>query len=712
MIDSPESPTHVAAQLSEHNPLRLTLSKGIDEGGVPWLSSALILLVGPSIAEAILCLPDEVERMRDEETDCVIIALQDKELSAELRWGEGAMADELMWPSSSARELELALTRIKLRAAYVRRHQLMGRRALALELASQSLSNAHDEEVIYQTLVDIVAEQLMSERVSLLSVERALGELRMRAAHGIPKEVVARARPKIGEGIAGLCAERGEPIFISDHQRFRSGDALDDSQEAAPQPMSLTVPILTRGEVVGVVNVTGRAEDTPYSHHDIAFLSALMSHAGYLMESASLVTGLKGLQAFSDKVLNTLENPLVVLDQRGRLLKENACFRSLYQDGTTAQPSEGGELVEFVPTPVCEEEAELSPLLRWVCEEDLELREALSQSLERREPFERTGWRRGDLTFDLRLIPFEESGEEGSRAPRAILYFQNVTQRQQMQRQLVSAEKMASLGILSAGVAHEINNPLGFVKTNTKEAGRYLEDLLEVVDAWHSYAESAGLPASAAPYEVERDVELDEVRSDAPTLIRESLDGLDRMQKIISSLKSFAHPDTESTREVQLSTLIDHALVITQGKWRHQLTITKELPEHPPLSCIPNQLEQVFMNLVVNAAQATQDKGQSATIHISLSEPAAGWLELRFSDSCGGIPPHIVERIFDPFFTTKDIGEGTGLGLHIAHNIIEGHGGQIQVESDPPHGTTFVITLPLGKASGPLVIKQLSRFKV
>ena len=152
--------------------------------------------------------------------------------------------------------------------------------------------------------------------------------------------------------------------------------------------------------------------------------------------------------------------------------------------------------------------------------------------------------------------------------------------------------------------------------------------------------------------------------------------------------------------------------MITQGKWRHHLTISKELPEHPPLSCIPNQLEQVFMNLVVNAAQATQDKGKSATMHISLREPSPGWVELTFEDSCGGIPPGIVERIFDPFFTTKDIGEGTGLGLHIAHNIIEGHGGEIRVESEPPKGTRFVISLPLGKASGPLVIKQLSRFKV
>lgn len=713
--------SHSASEvtLSENNPLKLTCSQGVGVGPA-WLQSPLVKLVSPIEAEAIVCLPQEVGRVRQVNSALMLIALQDdaEELG---HWGEGAIADEIMWIHPTDRELKNGLLRVKRQALKYKYHQLTERKIVALELASQSLSSAHDEETIYQTLVDIVADQLMSERVSLLSVEREHDCLKMRAAHGISSHIVAQARPKIGEGIAGLCAQRGEPIFISDHHRFKSGDEGED--EGEPLPMSLTVPILTRGEVVGVVNVTGRAEETPYTHHDIAFLSALMSHAGYLMESATLVSGLKGLQAFSDKVLNTLNDPLVVLDQKGRLLKENQCFINLYKNHIEDEEivqileREGGSALgslEFIPTPMSVFEADLSPLLRWVCDNDLELRESLSRALIQRTSIQHNGWRKGDEVFDLRLIPFEEpqDEEEFTQSPRAILYFQNVTQRQQMQRQLVSAEKMASLGILSAGVAHEINNPLGFVKTNTKEAGRYLDDLLEIIDAWHQFAQEKGFGEDVAPYRVERDIELDELRSDAPNLVRESLDGLDRMQKIIASLKSFAHPDTESTREVQLSTLVEHALVITQGKWRHHLTISKDLPQHPALSCIPNQLEQVFMNLVVNAAQATQDKGKSATMHISLSEPAEGWIELRFADTCGGIPLDLVERIFDPFFTTKDIGEGTGLGLHIAHNIIEGHGGEIRVESNPPQGTTFVLTLPLGKSSGPLVIKQLSRFKV
>ena len=727
-LSTPAEP-HAALKVAAYAPLCASelswLSTPPYENSLSWVSS--------SEADVLICRPQELSAVRRGAPKALIVALQAQNLppNAPLSWGEGeARADDVLWPQPSPRELSAWLSRLHARLAERQRALSSEQRALALELASQSLTSAHSEALIFQRLVNIVAEQLHSDRVSLLSVEREQGVLQMRAAHGIPEHVVAQARPRIGEGIAGLCAERGEPIFISDHERFKAGKDQrgDQSEQSAtdepPRPMSLTVPLLTRGEVVGVVNVTGRANATPYSHQDIAFLSALMSHAGYLMESARLISNLSELKAFSDRVINTIEHPLVVLNMKGELLRENERFTTLYykSEGAAPAPDEGTVQasplndMELLPTPVSVDEREMSPLLRWLSSQvsDLSISDELNEALRSTQAWRHTGWRCAGETFDLRLIPFEGcEGDNDSTAPHALLYFQDVTQRDQMQRQLVSAEKMASLGVLSAGVAHEINNPLGFVKTNTKEAGRYFEDLFEIIDAWHSYAQAHNTPQDAAPFEVEREVELDEVRTDAPTLVRESLDGLERMQKIIASLKSFAHPDTEQTREVQLSTLVEHALVITQGKWRHHLNITKDLPEHPPLSCIPNQLEQVFMNLVVNAAQAAQSRSQAmASMHVSLTSPAEGWVTLRFQDTCGGIPPDHLEKIFDPFFTTKDIGEGTGLGLHIAHNIIEGHGGELKVESDPPRGTTFAITLPLGQGGGPLVIKQLSRFKV
>lgn len=556
------------------------------------------------------------------------------------------------------------------------------RRVEALEVGSKALSELHDEAQIFQRLVEIVAQELHSERVSILRVFADRGELQMISAHGIPPEIVAQARPKIGEGIAGRCAESGEAIFVSNHEKYRDHSGGKVSGEEAFQgrdlPMSLTVPILVKGQVLGVVNVTSRIGEKPYSADEIAFLSALMSHAGYLMESASLIESLSALQSFSEQVIHTLVDPLIVLNTQGHILKSNTRFTNIFGHSDR-----------------------LSGLLPQLVESEVLSRVQL------RESHSIPNVQQGDHTFDLRLTPFKGDDQ------RTLLLLQDVTDRQRMGKQLVSAEKMASLGILAAGVAHEINNPLGFVKTNTKEAGRYFDDLFEMLDAWHSFADEKGFGTEIRPKQVEQDIGLEEVKEDIPNLVRESLEGLDRIQKITASLKSFAHPDTENTREAQLAVLVENALVITQSKWKHTLEIERNIQEHGSLSCIPSQLEQVFMNLVVNAAQAAKGKGITSSMKIStqVSEDQK-WIHLHFEDRCGGIPHDVVERIFDPFFTTKDIGEGTGLGLHIAHNIIEGHGGQIKVKSEPPIGTRFIIALPLGLKQGPMVIKQLSRFKI
>lgn len=552
-------------------------------------------------------------------------------------------------------------------------------RASAIEMASQALSHTYDENQTFNILVDIVATELRSSRVSLLRVDHQLKELHMRAARGIPADIMQKAKPKIGQGIAGQCAQHGKPIFIADHQRFKSRQPLNPRDlsssgavytlQADEMPMSLTVPILVRGDVVGVVNVTDRQDDQPYTQQEITFLSTLMSHAGYLMESANLIKGLQELQAFSDKVIDTLADPLIVLNRQNEVLRSNLSYQNLFNKLS---------IMEI---------------------------EDLSHALLHDTVWHKNGWKYDDYVFDLRLLPF------GGEDHRFLLFFQNVTERQQMGRQLVSAEKMASLGVLSAGIAHEINNPLGFVKTNTKEALRYFEDLLEIIDSWHEYADQRRLSKDITPYRVEEEVELHEIQEDIPKLIQENLGGLERMQKIISSLKSFAHPDSEHTTQTKLSTLIEHALVITKGKWKIYLKVDKDFTDDPSVFCIPNQIEQVLMNLLVNSAQAAHSRGRVESLTIS-TKTSHKYAYIKFQDTCGGIPYEVVERIFDPFFTTKDIGEGTGLGLHIAHNIMEGHGGNIQVDSQIPHGVTFTLKLPLGKRQGPLVIKQLSRFKV
>ena len=653
-----------------------------DEGCV-WLSADLA-------PDVLFAEPQDLEAARQRYPQSMLVCVRD--------------GSSEPWPTLADEVINRGADHVTRRALWRRvdrwrsearlRHQLTAseQRVEALEVAGRALSELHDESEIFARLVEVVAEQLCSDRVSILRVFAERGELQMIAARGIPPEVVAQARPQIGEGIAGRCAELAQPIFVSNHQRYRdqSGGQVSDRDALCgegEQPMSLTVPILVKGEVVGVVNVTGRVNDLPYSVAEIAFLSALMSHAGYLMESARLIDRLQVLQAFSEKVINTLADPLAVVDREGLLLKVNPRFSQVFN-----APMHGAATLRDCVQGAFSEEL------------DHELHAHLAQG----EPLSLPNLSYGTYTFDGHLIPFD--GDD----LRMLIILHDVTERQTMGKQLLSAEKMASLGILAAGVAHEINNPLGFVKTNAKEAGRYFEDLFEVIDAWEQYRGQQQLGDQLTPLRIAQEIGLEEVREDVPNLIRESLEGIARIQKITASLKSFAHPDTENTRQAQLAILVENAMVITQSKWRHTLNIEHDLPQHGPLSCIPSQLEQVFMNLIVNAAQAARGLKKAATMTISLEELPSEqprWVVIHFADQCGGIPEEVVERIFDPFFTTKDIGEGTGLGLHIAHNIIEGHGGKIQVVSAPPEGTTFSITLPLGVKHGPLVIKQLSRFK-
>ena len=190
--------------------------------------------------------------------------------------------------------------------------------------------------------------------------------------------------------------------------------------------------------------------------------------------------------------------------------------------------------------------------------------------------------------------------------------------------------------------------------------------------------------------------------------MRECLDGADRVQRIVQGLKSFAHPDTETAREAKPADLIEHAVLFTQGKWKYKLELRREVEDVPPIYCLAGPLEQVFMNLIVNAAQAAQTWAR-LDIRVRARD---GGVEFVFRDTCGGVPEAIRGRIFEPFFTTKDVGEGTGLGLSIAYNIIESHGGRLALEVDEDIGSAFTVWLPVGADAKPIVAQQMSRFRI
>jgi two-component system NtrC family sensor kinase len=271
------------------------------------------------------------------------------------------------------------------------------------------------------------------------------------------------------------------------------------------------------------------------------------------------------------------------------------------------------------------------------------------------------------------------------------------------QLHLIQSEKMAPVGQLAAGVAHEINNPTGFISSNLKTLSDYQADLnglirqyRQLVGELNECAEKESFPARMATHlneitSLEKDVEIDFVLNDITDLIKDCTEGTNRIKKIVLSLKDFAHPGEDKLQEADINQGIESTLNVVWNELKHNATVKKEYGDLPLVMCYPQQLNQVIMNLLVNASQALQGKAEIGIV----TRADGGRIEIRVSDTGCGIPPENLSKIFDPFFTTKEVGKGTGLGLNVAYNIVEKHKGTINVESEVGKGTTFTIRIPV-----------------
>jgi len=261
------------------------------------------------------------------------------------------------------------------------------------------------------------------------------------------------------------------------------------------------------------------------------------------------------------------------------------------------------------------------------------------------------------------------------------------------QTQLLQSEKMASIGQLAAGVAHEINNPVGFVNSNLGTLGRYIASLLEVLAAYE-VAEKGGAFSDVAKLKKEMDIPF--LVEDIPSLLKESQDGLARVKRIVQDLKNFSHVDESDWQYANIELGLNSTLSIVNNEIKYKADVVKQYGEIPEIECLPSQLNQVFMNLLVNAAHAIKERG-SITIRTG-REGDDVWVDI--ADTGHGIAPENLQKIFDPFFTTKPIGKGTGLGLSLSYGIVEKHHGRIEVQSEVGKGTTFRVWLPVRQLEG------------
>jgi signal transduction histidine kinase len=264
---------------------------------------------------------------------------------------------------------------------------------------------------------------------------------------------------------------------------------------------------------------------------------------------------------------------------------------------------------------------------------------------------------------------------------------------QATQMQLIQREKMASVGQLVAGVAHELNNPIGFVYSNVTTLEDFVRRLRAMLEAYRAAPLAEGDRARLqAEWEARK---VDYALKYLDSMIQGIREGAERARKIVRDLRVFARTQDDVWQSVDIHEEIESSLTLLNHLLKDRVSVHRKYGELPDVECIRSQMDQVFLNLLANAAQAIAGPG-AITIETRRDGPAA---VIGIADTGPGIPPEIMGRLFDPFFTTKPVGEGTGLGLSISYEIVKKHGGEIRAESPPDGGAIFIVRIPLARAA-------------
>lgn len=530
----------------------------------------------------------------------------------------------------------------------------------------------------------------------------------------------------VGEGVIGLDAQ-GRVTFVNPYARqllgYGESDLLGKATDtfmvpnpAETDPIDLRVApgdlIFRRrsGELFPVVCsandvVSGsHGSGTVLTFNDVTNRRvaehALQRKSDELMRAHSLL----------DAVMRSLSAHIAVLDDDGRILLVNdAWMRFTPHNAPGAKPLTLGQ--NFLH--VCDRAAEqgdsgavyVAAAIRMVLsgkESFVSLERSVSSSTTPRwflvtiSPLMGTAAGLVHVVMAFTDITARKTAEHALRAEKDAQ--ENLLSRlEDARNQLLQSEKMASIGQLAAGVAHEINNPVGYVKSNLSTLRGYLEQVMALLDAYGSTEDTlAGEAARDQLVKLKTAIDLPFLRDDLWSLMRECDEGLQRVAQIVRDLKDFSHADGGERVLANLHRGLDSTLNIVWNELKYKAKVVREYGELPDVDCVIAQINQVFMNLLVNAAQAMEQQG-TIWIRTGLGEP--GWVWVEVEDTGQGIPEENLKRIFDPFFTTKPVGKGTGLGLALTYGIVNRHGGRIEVESTVGKGTRFRVSLPIGAAA-------------
>lgn len=552
-------------------------------------------------------------------------------------------------------------------------------------------------------------------------------ELGIVATVGLPDGVIGSIISR-GEGVLGWVAEKGEPVLlngdISGDTRFRN----IQQRTEAPRPASaMCWPLTIEQHVIGALSINRKGCEHAYTESDLEHGGVLVNLITIVIENAQLhseqqqrirmfahlheknqeanrkleETHHEALQARErlDRILGSLDNVVwsitpdtyetIYLNPAAEKLyghpvadfiaDSNLWFSTVHSDD---RDRVGACMPEIMEKGVLDIEYRIvrpNNEIRWIHDHVHVIFDEHGKAVS-------LNGLGTDITLSRQAeIQLKKSHDELQAAYSKL---------QEAQGQLLQSEKMASIGQLAAGVAHEINNPIGYVYSNLGSLQKYLDELFKVVGAYEKI-EPLLAPHQEAMTSIrtmKEKADLEFLKEDVAALMSESCEGITRVKKIVQNLKDFSHAGSdEEWQWVDLHHGLDSTLNIVWNEIKYKADVNKEYGEIPEVECLPSQLNQVFMNLMVNAAHAIEDRG-TITIRTGMQDDKV-WVEV--SDTGKGIAPEHLSKIFDPFFTTKPVGKGTGLGLSVSYSIIQTHHGNIDVISEVGKGTTFRITLPV-----------------
>jgi signal transduction histidine kinase len=369
-------------------------------------------------------------------------------------------------------------------------------------------------------------------------------------------------------------------------------------------------------------------------------------------------------------------NPVLVLDGEGHVRYLNLAARQVQKDCALAD----ADILKILPTNIGE-------ILRQCLESGTQARRLESQIGDRWFGWSAYGVPGGQMVY------FHGADITG--------YKRVEKEQNELRLKLVQNDKMASIGQLAAGIAHEINNPLSFVVLNLNHITNYGRGLLNIVEQYDQVATlvkagtlSAEVEAVlAGVQDIKAREEFEEILEELPSLLQESQDGAERIRAIVLNLKEFSHTGEGAQKHADLNRCLQSTLKIVSYELKYKAKVMEQYGDIPEILCYPQELNQVFMNLLVNASHAIKQNGEIRIVTARRDEQVV----VEISDTGCGIPPENLSRIFETFFTTKEVGKGTGLGLSISSEIVKKHQGRIEVESTVGVGTTFRIWLPIGQ---------------